>query len=132
MDKVFSKIRDIYDDMFYLKTLSRNQDVWSITKYLTKYLTKQKSDPRLWKHKRYFTSRDIKQPTVMRDELANHLICEGFLSMYLRRAHTFNIEYCGDVEYTEYYLGHKGSLKPQLLDEYSRNQLELARKEKRS
>ena len=46
MDKVFSKIRDLWPDRFELKTISKTTDIERVIRYITKYLSKQTTDGR--------------------------------------------------------------------------------------
>ncbi len=123
---VYKRIRKAYGkDRFELSRRHRNQPIEGMIGYVTKYVTKQHTDGRYWGQKRFFTSRRLKKPIVVRDAMAVELIAQKLMP-YRKEGGVIDSTYVGRIRYENFYLGDGGRLRPELFDEYSRKALELA------
>jgi hypothetical protein len=125
VDRVFSKIRTQWKDRFELKTIGQDQGIDRTTAYMSKYISKQQTDGRLYGQKRFFRSRGLHKTIIVRDEMANHMICST-LEPFLKTRKRIDIPFVEKAFYEMYYLGDGRSLNPLFLDPYAINQLELA------
>ncbi len=132
IDSVFKRIRNLWTEgRFVLKTINKNQNALNVANYISKYITKQAIDGRFWGQKRFFTSREIKQSIILKDDVAIELTC-WTLSYFEKYKTTLNVPYCGDISYWLYYLGEGRTIYSlPLLDPYAKEQIMLAEENKK-
>ena len=131
-DYVFKRIRNIWGDIFHLKTVKRDQDPSGIARYLLKYITKQATDGRFWGQKRYFASRNIKKPILLRDDIAIELISK-LIERFQTYKSSFDVPFLGNISYWCYNLKNNRDIYSlsSFLDPYAKEQLQIADKNKR-
>jgi len=81
--------------------IKRTDRVKNLAKYMTKYLTKDLFDGRLYSKKKFFCSRELDRPQVLYDEDALHKICTetGLTMLY---ENEFPASYFGTIKYVLY------------------------------
>lgn len=128
VDRVFKRLRDCWGgDRIELKTIRNDAGISNIIGYVSKYITKQADDPRFFGQKRYFASRGIKKPIIIRDDVAIELIRQS-IQGFEKIKTIFNIPFCGDVNYWTYCRSDGKSIESLNLDPYVKEQIEKAKK----
>ena len=114
------------DDRIHLVSSRRDIDISNIIGYISKYITKQSDDDRFRHQKRYFASRGIKKPVILRDDVAIHMIGWNLRSFEIYKK-VFNVPFVGDIEYRTYYLGDNRNIESLPLDPYAREKITIAK-----
>lgn len=129
VDRVYTKLRDVWGgDRIHLETIQRRQSISHIISYVSKYITKQTADGRFWGQKRYFASRGLTAPIVLRDDIAIELLVQR-VECYEKTRKVFNIPFCGNVDYYLYDLGECFNINSLAnLDSYVKEQILLSKK----
>jgi hypothetical protein len=129
IDYVFSKFRTQWKDRFQLETISDN-GTGLVIYYISKYLKKQNTDIRFYGKKRYSSSTGLIQPIIVRDDIANEMIC-NILRGFRNDTRIIDIPCLGRTTYTSYFLGHANRLKTHLLDPYCQEAIKSAQLDKK-
>lgn len=126
-NKVYTTIRELWNKEWRVE-LKKIESTEVLISYLTKYMTKEYEDERLAKKKRYFTSRKILRPEILRDiyavlsltcKLENRLVCER----------EWETEYVGRMEYKRYVLHKNDNIFDLDLDQEAKDAISLIIKE---
>jgi hypothetical protein len=132
VDRVFKRIRELWPDRFELKTINRKGDLFYISRYISKYITKQSVDGRFWGQKRYFASREIRKSILLKNDIAIELTCQIIDGFRIRDKKIFSVPYFGDITYWTYYIGQERTIYSlYFLDSYAKEQILLADKNKK-
>lgn len=90
-------------------------DIPNIGAYMIKYLTKESLDERLRDRKRYFSSRRVKRPVVIRDRHSAYRLMHAFATTPETHAHPFNDPDNMLERYIAYDLTISGKFNPEVL-----------------
>ena len=82
--------------------VKRTYRIKNLARYMTKYLTKDLFDGRLYRQKKFFCSAGIKQPVVVYDDFALSLFARY---RYLKKIYQydFNVKYLGKIRCIQYF-----------------------------
>lgn len=94
-----------------------------LTHYLSKYMVKEAEDGRLRGKKRYFTSRKIYRPIVIKSYFVAKEICD-ILKNRLRYQKSFDVDFIGRIDYYSYLLQDDENILDFELDQFSRLEIE--------
>jgi len=95
-----------------------------LTIYLSKYMVKEAEDGRLKGRKRYFTSRKIYRPIVIKNYLVAKRICD-VLKDRLKCKKSFEVDFIGEIDFYSYLLKDDENILDFNLDHFSRLEIEL-------
>lgn len=81
MEKIYDEILKLWGKGFTIVKTIKNTN--HLSNYITKYLTKDMVDYRLFGKKKYFTSRGLKKPIIIRDQIIIDFIIENTTNLKL-------------------------------------------------
>jgi hypothetical protein len=122
---VFFNLKHIWKDTLYeiwdqgFVNIKAIQHVDNIGAYISKYMVKHFEDDRLDGKKRYFSSRGLLKPIVVKNEEKALAIVRRIPAKYIVKEKEFESTYHGKGKYRQYKLGKKQSLidiVPELLE----------------
>lgn len=121
---VYGTIRKIWRHGRFVN-LEKITNSWSIHRYLRRYMKKNFEDGRLKSKRKYFASRSILRPIVLRDDIAIELLTMSLKDKYLfdKRFGIFPTTFIGNVYFQFFTLKFPLSIFDLPLDEYLLRQL---------
>ena len=93
------KIADLWSNGFI--TVKRVNRIKNLARYMTKYLTKDLFDGRLYRQKKFFCSVGIKQPVVVYDDLAVSMISR-FDDLKKQFQYDYKVPFIGNIRCVQY------------------------------
>lgn len=103
------KLEGIWDQGFV--KIKKVDKIKNLSGYMSKYMVKGFDDPRLDGKKRYFPSRDLIKPTVIRDELVAKAVIFQLPEDKLVKKREFESEYVGEVRTMDFILDRGQTLE---------------------
>lgn len=97
------KIAEIWKHGFI--KIKKVEHVDNIGAYMSKYMTKAFLDKHLQGKKRYFASKELKKPILIKDERKAFYVSQNLPPNMLRKESTYASEYQERVHYRQYNLG---------------------------
>ncbi len=123
--KVYTTIRKIWNRGKFIK-LEKVYTAQGIFNYLSRYMMKDFLDGRLFSKKRYFSSRSLLRPLILRDDIAIEILMRQIIPQYTTLKHegVYPSDYCGNIEFKNFELKFNVRLEDLELSPYVRKQLE--------
>jgi hypothetical protein len=110
MDKVYTKLRGYWNnERLQLNTIPNQGNLNSNVKYITKYITKQATDPRFFNRRRYYPSKGLRRPIEITNDQMIEMIGWS-LQNFQTKKQIFQTQFCGKMEYTEYDFSKVGNV----------------------
>jgi len=97
---------DAWGNGFVKINLTGNEDCDNVGAYVAKYLSKDCSDKRMFNQKKYFCSRNLKRPVVIKDDKLVYQYFQRYAGKLGKLKELFSKEflsdYVGKIEYTQF------------------------------
>ena len=124
MDRVYDFLAERWGQGFInFKTISETENV---ARYIVRYMAKDAEDERLRNHKRYYASRGLKMPLVLRHDVLIDAILAALPFEAMQGTPTIrNLDFVGDIRYSRYELPQKQFLESLPLDMGTREEIQL-------
>ncbi|MCK9445279.1 hypothetical protein M0Q50_00115 [bacterium] len=126
-DKVYTTIRELWNKDWRIK-LQKVESTEVLVSYLSKYMTKDYEDQRLAKKKRYFVTKNILRPEILRDTYAV-LSLTGKLKGRLVCEREWDTKYVGHMKYERYVLHQEDKIFDLDLDQEAKDAISSVIKE---
>lgn len=120
---VYTKIREAWG-LGSQVNMKNIRSPYEIHRYLSRYMQKNFNDGRLMGKKKYFASRTLKRPLVVRDPADVEMLRLALPHRFLKRHGYFPTDYCGTIYFENYFLPEKQSVFDLPLDPELRKRIE--------
>lgn len=98
---VYAMLRDLWGHGSFVN-LEKIQSAFNVHRYLSRYMEKNFLDGRLFDRKKYFASKKLNRPILIREPEVIDSLRENILKPFFTRADTFPTDYCGDIYFEHY------------------------------